>query len=432
MEIQFIGATVDVTGSMTMLTNLSGKILVDSGMYQGTQDVALRNRSLLPFEPDTIEAIILTHAHLDHSGFIPRLVKLGFRGAIYCTKPTMKLAMLIMSDSAKILNNEAHPLHKFYEPEDVSIATSLFKTKSMHEVFNVLGMEIKFFPAGHILGAASVIIKGDKTIVFSGDLGRQGDPLIDSPEPCPPADMVIMESTYGDRTRHGLPEEELNSFLRQVKKKSQIGVIASFAVSRAQVLITLIHKFYEEHPEERVRFVIDSPMMMKANNIYKEFSQMTKIPLELKAALDEVEVIDELREWESIRKQEGPLIVVTSSGMVSGGRIWRYLENWQQETNACLFLPGYQGAGTSGKLLSEGERVIFDEKGKKVHWHGEIRTSGAFSSHADQHELISWLKNVEPETQIYLNHGGDKSKYILREELLKRGYKHVDIAYSSK
>lgn len=434
MKLKFIGATEDVTGSMTLLECTEGKMLIDCGLYQGTNDIVKKNLRPLPFDPKEIVAIILTHAHLDHSGRIPRMVKLGFRGNIYATKPTLKLARLIMEDSAKIMEkNEHHILHSFYEMEDVMLATSLFKPKKFHESFLVLGMSITLRPAGHILGASSIQIQGEKKIVFSGDMGRLDDPLICSPEKCPPTDILVIESTYGGKIRKGDLEEELTDYLVKIKNESKVGIIASFAVARAQLLITLIHKFYQLHPAEKIRFVIDGPMMTEANKIYKEFANDTKCPEDLRNALDEVEVIDQIREWDSLRKKEGPLVVITSSGMVSGGRIWRYLENWQHDTNACLFLPGYQGVGTAGRALSEGQRIVHDEEGKKIHWSGEVITSEAFSSHADQNELISWMKEVGKNTQIILNHGEESSKEIFKDKLNERGYKNVTIAkYDSK
>ena len=323
---------------------------------------------------------------------------------------------------------KGHFLESFYGTEDVAVASSLFQTKDIHQIFEVIGLEVEFFPAGHILGAVSVRIKGEKTIVFSGDLGRSNDPILAAPGPCPAADIVVMESTYGGRIRRGVLEDELHEFLRKIKKECKVGIIASFSVARAQLLITLIHKFYDDHPEEKIRVVMDGPMMVEANNVYKQFAHDTKVPLLLKTALEEIEVIDQTRKWDSIKKKDGPLIVISSSGMVSGGRIWRYLENWQQDLNACLFLPGYQGAGTAGKLLSEGKRIIHDEEGTLIHWHGDIRTSEAFSSHADQNELISWLKNISLDTQIYLNHGEDEAKISLQHKLLEMGYKNVKLA----
>jgi metallo-beta-lactamase family protein len=422
MKIQFIGATEDVTGSMTLIECAEGKILIDCGLYQGTDDIVKKNLRPLPFNPKEIDAIILTHAHLDHSGHIPRLVKLGFRGHIYATKPTLKLARLIMNDSAGILEkSENHILSSFYEMENVMTAISLFKPKKFHEPFKLLGMSITLRPAGHILGASSVFIQGEQNIVFSGDVGRFNDPIIFPPEKCPPTDILVMESTYGGKIRKGNLEEELAAFLRKIKKESKVGIIASFAVARGQLLITLINKFYQLHPEEKIRFVMDGPMMAEANKVYSEFAHDTKCPEDLKTALEGVEIIDHLREWDSISKKEGPLIVITSSGMVSGGRIWRYLENWQNDPNACLFLPGYQAQGTAGKALSEGQRTIHDEQ-------GEVLTSEAFSSHADQSELISWIKDIDKKTKIFLNHGEVSSKEMFKDKLVELGYTNVTIA----
>ncbi len=172
-------------------------------------------------------------------------------------------------------------------------------------------------------------------------------------------------------------------------------------------------------------------MMTEANKIYKQFAEDTRLSDDLKNALDAVEIIDHVNKWKSISKKDGPLLVVTSSGMVTGGRIWRYLENWQHETNACLFLPGYQGIGTAGRSLQEGKRNIInlnDEKGKSIVWSGEVLSSEAFSSHADQSELLFWINNIDKNTEIHLNHGEDKSKELFKEKLTELGFKNVRIA----
>lgn len=430
MKLEFIGAINDVTGSMTLLEVPEGKLLIDSGLYQGISSTTKRNLHPLPFDPKTLSAVILTHAHLDHSGFIPRLVRLGFRGEIYCTKPTMKLATIIMSDSARLMEDEKNVLRNFYEIKDVVAVSSFFRTKKYNESFKVLGLDITFIPAGHILGASSVIIKNKKTVVFSGDLGRFDDPLIPAPSLCPETDLLIMESTYGGKNRVGKLEEELHQFLRKIKKESKVGIIASFAVARSQLLITLITEFYKKYPEEKVRFVTDGPMMSEANKIYQQFADETKLPDEVKFSLSHCEIIEHSGEWESLSKKQGPLVIVASSGMLTGGRIWRYLENWQDDETACLFLAGYQAEGTPGRALSEGIRTIHSEEGKTIRWLGEVKTSMAFSSHADQSELIKWTMNLNKETTIYLNHGERDSKIKLKEKLNSLGFSNVVIAGS--
>ena len=433
MNLQFIGATDDVTGSMTLLHHSKGKILIDSGLYQGTHDIVKKNIRELPFDPKTISAIILTHAHLDHSGYIPRLIKLGFRGNIFCTKATAKLAQIIINDSAHLIEkNENNPLHSFYDKNDATVATSLFKPTEFHHSFKLFDLTITLIPAGHILGAASVVIKGEKTIVFSGDLGRKNDPLLNAPENCPPCDIIVMESTYGGKIRQGNLHDELSHFLKKIKDGSKVGIIASFAVARAQMLQFLITEYFRQHPEEKLRVVIDGPMMAKANILYKQFAELTKESIKLKHALENVEIIEHERQWTSLKKKDGPLVIITSSGMVSGGRIWRYLENWQDDTNACLFLPGFQGIGTTGRALSLGERTIHDEAGKIIHWRGEVLTSESFSSHADQNELIEWLNLVDKETQIFLNHGEISSKQQLQIKLTDLGFHKVSIATTNE
>ena len=198
-------------------------------------------------------------------------------------------------------------------------------------------MSITLVSAGHILGAASVHIEGEKSIVFSGDLGRNDDPLIFGPGPCPSADMVVIESTYGERIRQGSIEEELHSFLKKIKKNSSVAIIASFAVARAQLLITLITDYYIQHPEDKIRFVTDGPMMNEANRVFNEYSSETKRPEDLRHSLEDVEKIEHLRQWNSIKKKDGPLLVLTSSGMLTGGRVWRYLENWQDDSMIQIF-----------------------------------------------------------------------------------------------
>lgn len=430
MKIDFWGATDEVTGSMTLLTFDTGKVLIDCGLTQGSEDTVKKNFLKLPFEASEIDAVILTHAHLDHSGFIPKLVKDGFRGEIICTPATMKLAKIIMSDSARLQENadEEQIRQPLYTTVDVTVATSLFKIKQFNMPFSVAGVSFTLRPAGHILGAASVHIQDKTSLVFSGDLGRLNDPIIPTPMRCPQADIVIMESTYGGKDRTGVLENDLHTFLVKIFEGKKVGIIASFAVARAQLLITLIHRFFERHPEYKSRLVIDGPMMKEANKVYKEFASDTNLSSDVFDAIDEVDSIDSISEWESLKKKDGPLIIISSSGMVTGGRIWRHLKNWQNDDNALLFLPGYQGEGTAGRMLAEGIRTIADSNGEAITWSGEIMHSDAFSSHADQSELIDWISDLKKETKIFLIHGEEAAKDALLAKLKSLGFKDVSIA----
>ncbi|MFZ4713181.1 MAG: MBL fold metallo-hydrolase [Bacteriovoracaceae bacterium] len=425
MIIEFLGATEDVTGSMTLVELPEGKILIDSGLYQGINETEEKNQRDLSFQAKEIKAILLTHAHLDHSGFLPVLFKKGFRGTIYCTKATMKLVKIILEDSAKLQeNNEQSFAPPLYDSADVTKTLSLLKSQVFGEWFTILGAQISFHPAGHILGAASIEIScNDKTIIFSGDLGRHGDPLLSQPMKCPKADLIVMESTYGGRMRIGDMEKELYSFLVDVSREKKVGIIASFAIARGQLLIHLIEQFFERHPDEKIRLVMDSPMMNEANKVYQEF-----IP-KLKATFLNIDIIESLGEWNSLKKKDGPLIILSSSGMLSGGRIWRHIKNWQHSLKAVLFLPGFQGMGTAGRDLSEGIRDVLSLDGEKIHWSGEILSSSAFSSHADQSELIEWLGEDNKIASVFLIHGEDRSKEELKKKLEEIGYNNVQIPY---
>jgi metallo-beta-lactamase family protein len=412
MEIIFWGSTEGVTGSMTFVRLPEGLICVDAGLYQGTEETEALNEKPLPFNPNEINAVILTHAHLDHSGYLPLLIKNGFKGKIFCTRPTAALIKIILEDSAKI------PDQHYYDEEQVKETLKHLSIIEWNESKSLLGGSFKLIPAGHILGASSVSIESEgKTIVFSGDLGRKDDPMMKAPLPCPPCDAVIMESTYGNRKRTGDIEKELNSFLMKISRESRIGIIASFAVARGQLLITLINNFFVRHPDEKVRVVFDSPMMGLANEVFEKYSYLTKIPGTIKNALLGQEGIEHQGQWDGLKKKKGPLIIISSSGMLTGGRIGRHLENWQDDKTAILFLTGYQSEGTPGRELLNGHRTIKSTSGKMIHWEGEVLSSDAFSSHADHDELIEWTNELNCESKIFLIHGEKDAKMNLKNDL---------------
>ena len=422
MKIKFWGATDDVTGSMTFLEMSEGVVLIDCGLAQGTPETEKINSLSLPISPSNIMAAVITHSHLDHTGYLPRLVKKGFRGSIFCTPATAKLMRIILLDSAKLSDDG------FYETEDVQQTLRLVKTHELNESFKVAGATFSFFPAGHILGASSILIKTEsKRIVFSGDLGRFIDPILPPHPLCPEADLIIMESTYGDKIRKGSIENELHSFLTTVSRESRVGIIASFAVARAQTLLTVIHDFFTRHPEEKIRVVMDSPMMKEANKVYQQYAHLTLHKESVFSALEEVDSIDFENEWKSLRKKSGPLLILSSSGMLTGGRINRYLANWHDDEKAILFLPGYQGEGTPGRSMLEGNRTLQGPKGEVFNWTGEVWSSDAFSSHADQSELIEWISPKNQSAKVFLLHGESGSKIALKEKLHQQGFNDIHI-----
>ena len=422
MKIHFWGATDDVTGSMTFLELPEGRVMIDCGLAQGMKETEDLNKLPLPYSSVEIKAVLLTHAHLDHSGYLPRLVKKGFRGKIYCTPATAKLIRIILLDSAKLNEDD------FYDESDVTHTLQLIKTVDWDIKTDLLGANFRFVSAGHILGASSVVLNvSGKKYVFSGDLGRFNDPILQSHQLCPVADMIVMESTYGGKIRSGNLEKELHSFLATVAREKRVGIIASFAVARAQTLLTLIYDFYMRHPEEKIRVVIDSPMLSEANKVYREFSHLTHDSKNVMEAMEEYDVIQYQNEWDSLKKKKGPLVILSSSGMITGGRIHRHLYNWHDDESAILFLPGYQGVGTPGRGLIEGNRNLQTSNGENFEWKGEIWTSDAFSSHADHKELLEWVGLQNSNAKIFLIHGEENAKRELKRSLEGSGYSSVQI-----
>lgn len=412
MIITFLGATTEVTGSMTLVDLPEGKILVDCGMQQGLDETEKLNLLPFPFDPHEIKAVLLTHAHLDHCGMLPKLVREGFTGTIYSHKATLELTKLILEDSASIND-------KYYDLPDVRKTLNQCKAVDWTETQTIVGASVKFFPAGHILGASSVKIASErKSVMFSGDLGRKNDLLIKSPETSPSVDLVIMESTYGGKNRQGNSEKELHSFLMDLSRNKKTGIIASFAVARGQLLLTMINEFFIRHPEDKFPVYVDSPMMEEACEVYKHFAHLTLMPKSLQEAMKSYEHIHHARQWESLKKKSGPLLIISSSGMMTGGRIARHLENWQDDKKAVLFLPGYQGEGTPGRSFMNGERVLKATHYDTINWSGEVLGSEAFSSHADQSELINWLGNNK---RVCLIHGEKESKEKLQSKLQEMG-----------
>jgi metallo-beta-lactamase family protein len=419
--ITFWGATDEVTGSMTFLDLGRRLILVDCGLNQGLPETEMKNEMPLPVHPLEINTVLVTHAHLDHSGYLPRLVKKGFAGEIFCTPATAKLIRIILEDSAGLMDEN------FYNKDDVKETLKLIRTVDWNEKKSIGDVQFEFLPAGHILGASSVLIEYEgKKIIFSGDIGVQDDPLIPGPSPCRETDMVVLESTYGGKLRQGNREKELATFLETIARDSRIGIIASFAVARAQMLLFLIHDFLTRHPETKLRLVMDSPMMKEANKIYQHYSSLTKDPQNLIYSLDDIEVIQNKSHAESLMKSSGPIILLSSSGMLTGGRITNHLERWQDEKKAILYLPGYQSVGTPGRKFAEGKRIV-QINGHELKWQGEIWTSEAFSSHADQKDLLQWVSQLKKSTRIFLNHGEEEQKLALKEKLIQLGFKDVAI-----
>ena len=452
MKIRFCGATTNVTGSCHMLITDRHKILLDCGQFQGGKEEEKKNWDPFPFDPKEIEAVVLSHAHIDHCGRLPLLVKRGFKGVIYCTDATADLLSVMLLDSAFIHEKDAEMQSKRNRREGKPDVEPLYTEKDANETLKLVKpilydqliaindqMNIVFNDAGHILGSAITEIwvnEGDKSskIVFSGDLGVINRPILRDPKKIKKADYIIMESTYGNRLH---PEnstsidELINITIDTVKRGGSV-IIPSFAVGRTQELIFQFNMFYEHHPElqdvlSKVDVYIDSPMATTATEVFRDnasvFDEETKKyilegdnPLDFKNLKFTRSTIDS----QMLNELTTPKVIISASGMCEAGRIRHHLKhNLWDPKNSIVFV-GYQAEGTLGRLLVSGAKEV-KLFGEKIVVGAEIHNLEGFSGHADQNGLLDWLSGFEIKPKkVFLVHGEEDSKIDLAKEIQNR------------
>jgi metallo-beta-lactamase family protein len=429
MRVQFIGAAETVTGSKYLLESDSGqKILIDCGLFQGTKNNRDKNWQSLPVDPLEITDIVLTHAHIDHSGYIPKLVSDGFRGFIHCTHATKALAEILLYDSAYLKEEEAYYANKFgfskhkpalplYTQQDVEASLKLFRTHNFKEEFRIGDFSFKLYYAGHILGASSVLIECDgKKIYFSGDLGRQNDLIMYDPHAPAVADYWVVESTYGDRLhRQADPIDSIKQVLTRVKNNNSVLLIPSFAVGRAQTILYCISEVFNSNPDLRIPVYMNSPMASKITNIYLNLKNEHKLcEDDCRKIFDFVKFIDTPEQSKELNKQKGPMIIISASGMLTGGRILHHLEAFASDPNNIIMFVGFQAAATRGARILHGEKQI-KFHGSYHEINAEVLNMDFFSAHADQNEILNWLKSTNDKpTVIFLTHGEAEAADTLR------------------
>ena len=419
-KIHFLGASGTVTGSKFHLETPELNIMVDCGMFQGLKELRQLNWTPLPVAVSKIDVVLLTHGHLDHTGYLPRLVKEGFNGKILGTSPTLAITRIILLDSAKIHEEEAeqanlegysrhHPALPFYTVEEARRAIALFRPLE-RDVWVSLSdhIRIKFRYNGHIIGATFIELElFGKILVFSGDIGRINDPLLEDPERPQWADYLFAESTYGNKLH---PREDVASLVRElvhntINQKGNL-VIPSFAVERLQSLMYLLWQLYKKNRIPNIPVFIDSPMGNNVLSVFEEFPDWHKLPPdEYRAMCDHFNIISSYADtWKTIDDPR-PKIVIAGSGMVTGGRVLTYLEQWIDKPSTTVLLVGYQAEGTRGRQLLDGAHEIrFFGKYHPVK--AKIHHLESLSAHADQSGLIHWMGQIKniPET-VFLIHG---------------------------
>lgn len=446
--LRFLGAAGTVTGSRFALTTADGVALIDCGLFQGLKELRLRNWDPFPIAPRTIDAVALTHAHLDHSGYLPALCREGFRKRIVVTQGTADLCRVVLPDSGHLQEEEAdyanrrgyskhRPALPLYTEKDaVGSLDHLLPQNFETPVELIPGINVTFRRAGHILGAANVLVEIDgarsRRILFSGDLGRPVHPILLPPAPVPPVDAIVVESTYGDRLHDD--EKSLKVFEDAVRRTAERGgviVIPSFAVDRTEVIIYHLRRLVHAGRIPDLPTYVDSPMALSALHIYRE--AIARHSPEVRpdvggdvfnsAAYNEVRTVDESI---ALNFMKGPMIIISASGMATGGRVLHHLANRLPDKNNTVILVGYQSEGTRGRRLLEGERSI-KMLGRYVAVRAEVVDVPAFSVHADQQEIIKWLATAEkPPQVVYVVHGDPPAAQALKTEIIgKLGWQAV-------
>ncbi len=421
VSITFLGGAGTVTGSKYLVKHEDHKLLVDCGLFQGYKQLRLRNWSPLSVAPNHITALLLTHAHLDHSGYLPLLVKEGFAGPIFATPATRDLCRILLPDSGHIQEEDADfaNRHKFskhspalplYTRQDALDALPLIKAVDFGKTFSPLpGWKATFSPAGHILGAASILLEvAGRRILFSGDLGRPDDLLMSPPADAPAADTVLIESTYGDRIH---PVEnillELAPALQRVAKRGGVAVVPVFAVGRAQALLHAIHllKLKGELPSSLPVF-LDSPMAVHTTHLFEHHPGEHRLSKQDTQALTHcATMIQSTDESRALAARHGPMVILSASGMATGGRVLHHLAHYAGDHRNMIILTGYQAPGTRGDTLASGHKTVRIH-GRDVEVNAEVVQLQSASAHADANQLLAWLRTLpQAPDQVYIVHG---------------------------
>lgn len=429
IKIHFLGAAGTVTGSKFLIDTGERKIMIDCGLFQGLKKLRLLNWDLLPFNVDELDAVILTHGHLDHTGFLPRLVNLGYSNKIYGTAPTLQIAEIILRDSAKIQEEEANkanregyskhkPAKPMYTVKDAEKTLTQFKALNdgqWIQLFQGIKMRLQF--NGHIIGAAFVEIEiSGKRFVFSGDIGRKEDILLQSYKRPQKADVLFIESTYGGKNH---PKDNIETKLKNIIlntfKKGGTLIIPSFAVERAQTLMYLLWQLQEKNEIPFIPLIMDSPMGANVLDVFQKNSRWHKLSEEdCEKMCKAFRIVRDYKETIEIIKDVNPKIVIAGSGMLSGGRVLSYLEEYLNKPETTVLLSGFQAEGTRGRKLLEGAAAL-KIYGKYHEVKAEIINVEVLSSHADQTDLIDWLSNIkEAPENIFIIHGESHSADALR------------------
>jgi len=439
MHVSFFGAAGEVTGSCHLVQAAGKTILLDCGLIQGGREEHERNSAEFPFDLATVDAMVLSHAHIDHVGRLPLLAKRGYRGPIYTQHATASLSKIMLEDSARLAASDVDYVNRRRARQGKALIAPLYDTVDVQDALGQLqgidygtwtdilpGIRLRLSDAGHIIGAAIVELHADepagtRRLVFSGDIGPKGTPILRDPTYLRDADLVMMESTYGDRLHRARGDtlEELGGIFAEVHRSGGNVLIPAFAVGRTQELLYWFAQYYEEWGLSRFRIVLDSPMASKVIRVYDQHQDL--FDEEAKAVwkgrhhpfrLPNLRLVDGIEESRALNNVAGGTIIIAGSGMCNGGRIKHHLKHHLWRDNAHVIFPGFQAHGTLGRELVDGAGTvrIF---GEEVKVNARRHTIGGLSAHADQAGLMDWYAHFDAHPPVYLVHGEDPAREVL-------------------
>ena len=435
MELNFFGATGTVTGSKYLLRTSNGNLLVDCGLFQGLKALRERNWRPFPVPVKSIDHVVLTHAHIDHSGYLPLLVKNGYRGRVSASHGTCDLCKILLPDAGHLQEEEAnyvgrygyskhHPPLPLYTEKDARTALVRFDGWDFHRPYHVAGgYTVTLRPAGHILGAATMTVEAQGLrIVFSGDLGRMNDPIMREPEVVETADYLVVESTYGNRRHDNTdPEAILSQHINRAAARGGVVIVPAFAVGRAQMLLYLLAKLKSRRLIPDLPIFLNSPMAANVTSLYHQYRYEHRLSEEdCEAACSVATIVNTADESRALNLKSGPMVIVSASGMATGGRVLHHLKAFAPDPRNMIILVGFQAAGTRGATLADGADAV-KIHGQYVPVRAEVVQMHNLSAHADYTEILRWLEGFRaPPRHVFVTHGEPAAADELRRRIVER------------
>ena len=432
MQLQFLGATGTVTGSKYLVRHGDSSILVDSGLFQGYKNLRLRNWEPLPVDPKSIDVVVLTHAHIDHSGYLPLLVRQGFRGRVYCSQATFDLCSILLPDSGHLQEEEAEyanrhgiskhqPALPLYTQEDAERSLKQFSPQPFAQEWELVpGLRARLDPSGHMLGSAFVRLDdGRRSILFSGDIGRPNELVLRPPVQVPGADYLVVESTYGDRKHEDTDTlGKLAEVINRTAARGGVVVIPAFAVGRAQSLLYALHLLKERGDIHHLPVYLDSPMAIDATQIYHQHRAEHRLtPEQCRGMCHAATLVNSIEDSKALSARRGPLVIIAASGMATGGRVVHHLKSFAPDRRNTILFAGYQAGGTRGAAILGGARSVRIH-GIEVPVRAEVASLDNLSAHADADEILAWMRGFErPPRQTFVTHGEPTAADAMRARI---------------